>query len=244
MERAKYIIIGLVVFFCISTANANYKSEIYHAYISNDMSKWEKVITEMHSKNSASDEFILEQINYEYGYIAWCIGNKHKKEAEKWLSIAENRLSSLEQKKKHASTANAYKSAFYGFKIGLNVAKAPILGFKSVNCAELAMKQDAQNALGYIQYGNAQYYMPAIFGGSKKVAIEYYLKAESLLATNKSALKEDWNYISLLTIIGKAYSETDNLKAAKNYYDKILRIEPNFRWVKDELYPKLLKKTE
>jgi len=29
---------------------------------------------------------------------------------------------------------------------------------------------------------------------------------------------------------------------AKKYYEKILKIEPEFLWVKNELYPQLLKK--
>jgi tetratricopeptide (TPR) repeat protein len=84
--------------------------------------------------------------------------------------------------------------------------------------------------------------MPAAFGGSKELAIENYQKAEKLMESSASEIKENWNYISLLLAIGKAHDETANYKMAKVYYEKILKIEPRFAWVKNELYPNILKK--
>ena len=42
-------------------------------------------------------------------------------------------------------------------------------------------------------------------------------------------------------MIGLVLQETDQLEAARVYYNKILQMEPQFKWVKDELLPKLLK---
>ena len=53
---------------------------------------------------------------------------------------------------------------------------------------------------------------------------------------------EDWNYLSLLSMIAKTYTELKDFNQAKSYYEKILKIEPDFLWVKNELYPDLLKK--
>ena len=83
--------------------------------------------------------------------------------------------------------------------------------------------------------------MPESFGGSKSAAIDNYLTAQKLMESKPEELKEDWNYLGLLVIIGKAYLETGNNAAAKSYFEKILKIEPGFTWVRDELYPQLLK---
>ncbi len=244
MERSKYILITIRAFLVATgVRSADYKTDIYHAYIGNDMKKWKNSIDLMSSQSDKTNDFILQLINFQYGYIAWCIGNNKKDEAEIYLEAAEKNISILEKKAYKLSYLNSYKSAFYGFKIGLNVFKAPFLGPKSIACALSAIEQDQANPYAYMQYANAQYYMPVAFGGSKKTAITYYLKAQKLMETTHEP-QQDWNYLSLLAIIGKAYEETGNDNLAQFYYQKILKIEPNFLWVKNELYPKIKNKVK
>ena len=241
MERSKYFII-FIMLLCVIKLQATYKTEVYNAYISNNMAKWKTVIDIMNIEKNKSNDFLSELINYQYGYIAWCIGNNKDEIAEIYLNLAERNLSILEKSAYKLYLVNSYKSAFYGFRIGLNIFKAPFIGPKSVDCAKLAIKLNINDPYGYIQYGNSQYYMPAAFGGSKIVALDYYKKAESLMELNTQQIKDDWNYLSQLTIIAKVYSDLQNYKMAKIYYEKILKLEPNFLWVKNELYPELLKK--
>ena len=61
---------------------AQYKSEVYRAYINNQMSSWKSVIDKMQQETNQSDESLLELINYQYGYIGWCLGNDEKKQAK------------------------------------------------------------------------------------------------------------------------------------------------------------------
>ena len=85
--------------------------------------------------------------------------------------------------------------------------------------------------------------MPAIFGGSKNVALEYFQKAEQLMEMNNKILMQDWNYLSLLSMIALTYEELKQFGEAKKYYEKILKTEPGFQWVKNVLYPAIIKKT-
>ena len=241
MERKKYFLILIGITFILFFGTASNKSKVYKAYISNDMPSWKIVIDEMNRQPAKSNEFRLELLNYQYGYIAWCIGNKQKKQAENYLELGQKNIEFLEKLSYKPSVINSYKSAFYGFSIGLNVLKAPFIGPKSVECAKLAITQDASNPMGYIQYGNSQYYMPPLFGGSKSVALSYFLKAEQLMEKKHDQVKENWNYLSLLTIIAKAHTELNEKAKAKACYSKILKIEPEFLWVKNELYPEIIK---
>jgi hypothetical protein len=242
MERQNYFIVLFVMVFTFNIAEASYKSDVYKAYIDSDMSRWKKVIDEMDQKKDKSNDFRIELLNYQYGYIGWCIGNKKSEIAEKYIRLGELNLADLEESGYSPSCLNAYKSAFFGYRIGLNILKAPFFGPRSVDCAKLAMKQDDKNPYGYIQYANSQYYMPSAFGGSKSEALKYYLKAELLMENNRDQIKEDWNYLSLLSMIAQAYTELNDFIRAKVYYIKILTLEPNFLWVKNELYPQLLQK--
>jgi len=48
--------------------------------------------------------------------------------------------------------------------------------------------------------------------------------------------------LNLLTIIASAYEMTDKLEDAKLVYEKIIKEEPDIKWVKYDLYPSLLAK--
>jgi hypothetical protein len=133
----------------------------------------------------------------------------------------------------------AYESAYLGFQIGLARLKAPRLGPKSLDAAKQSVANDDQNALGYIQLGNIDYFMPPLFGGSKERAIEHYRHAERLMAPTS---KGDWNYLALLVQLATAYEETKNIAMADSIYRKSLSVAPGFSWVRDELYPAFTKK--
>jgi tetratricopeptide (TPR) repeat protein len=241
MERKIRTLILFLMITATAGAEAQNKAEIYSAYISGDMEQWKNVIDRMEEVKSRDNSFLLELVNYQYGYIAWAIGVKQNSEARRYLKLAEANLAVLEGNRYKLSMVNAYKAAFYGYRIGLNVLQAPFIGPRSVESANLAMKLDPSNPYGYIQYGNSQYYMPAMFGGSKEEAIKHYLKAEELMASDEEFAENNWNYLNLLTVLAQAFSETGDLASAKEYYDKILKKEPGFIWVKDQLYKDLMK---
>ena len=134
---------------------------------------------------------------------------------------------------------NAYKSAFNSFKIGTSLYKAPFLGFKSIKLAHVSQKLNPDNFFAYVQLGNIDFYLPYYFGGDKLEALNYYLKAQKLLEKDMKFNAEDWNYISILVLIGQCYYYLDDYESSKNYYDRILNIAPNFYYVKNELYPKI-----
>ncbi len=242
MERQKYFIASfIVVLFAFSPAPDSWKKEIYQAYIGNYMNRWQNIIDKMEQEKVNEKDFLSQLVNYQYGYIGWCIGNDKDDLAREYLDKAEKNLDLLSKQNANPSTIHAYESAFYGFKIGLSRIRAPFYGPRSIRHAEQAIELDANNPLGHIQYGNSQFYMPSVFGGSKKEAISHFQKAEELMEQHPEALKNNWNYLSLLTLIAQSFEEMEQYDKAEDYYRKILKIEPDFSWVKDELYPAFIK---
>lgn len=218
---------------------AGYKSEIYEAYVHSDMARWKVVMDKMEASAPLTQAQLLELINYQYGYIGWCLAEDKNQEAKKYIDKAEAGALLLLKKQYRESQAHAYLAAIYGFRISLSPLKAPVIGPKSLEQAEMAMSKDKQNPFAYLQIGNALYYRPKLFGGSKEKALPYYLKAEQLMAATD--IKDDWNYLNLLALIGVGYLETDQPQKADVYFTKALKLEPRFSWVKDELVPKLRK---
>ncbi|MBN1637559.1 MAG: hypothetical protein JW866_01230 [Ignavibacteriales bacterium] len=241
MERKIYKIIFLIIVVTINFSNTGYKEKIYDAFISGEMNKWKEVIDEMEKKKNKTDEEILELVNYHYGYIAWCVGNDKEEDADKYLEVAEKHLSYFEKKKIFLSEVHSYRAAFIGFEIGMSIFKAPFIGPKSIRYAKKAIELDKNNPFAYIENGNIEYYMPGIFGGSTKEAIKYYLQALKIMESKEEWTKQNWNYLNLLVLLYQAYEDIDEYKKAKFYLEKILSIEPNFVWVRDELYPNVLR---
>lgn len=244
MERTKNRLILILLFITSLQVKADYKSEIYSAYINNRMYQWKSIIDRMNSLPVKSDELLLELVDYQYGYIGYCLGFEKKEEARTYLNSAQKNLNILENNKDYLSVINAYKSAFYGFRIGLNPITAPVNGLKSIDCAKNAIKLDPGHYLGYVQQGNIQFYMPSTFGGSKKEALQHYLKARELLEKEPGFITGNWNYLSLLVVIGQTYTYLKDYSSAQKVYEFILRTEPGFTYIRDDLYPKLLKQMQ
>jgi hypothetical protein len=240
MERKVYTIILSILFLLSAKIFGNDKTEIYNAYIRNDMVAWKKTIDRIQNQESKSNELLLSLVNYQYGYIGWCIGNEKEKEAENYISLARNNLAVLERNNYNLSMVFAYYAALYGYEIGLSIIRAPFIGPKSMQYAENALKLDQGNPFAYLQLGNIQYYMPSLFGGSVNEAIRYFLQAKVLMENDKGAILNDWNYLHLLTLIVQAYTDIEDFRSAKAYCEIILKIEPKFLWIKDELYPQVL----
>jgi len=242
MEGKRYRVAIIFLLFFVSVVQGTNNQDIYNAYILNNMPRWKVIIDQIETKAEKSNELLIELVNYQYGYIAWCIGTNHKDEAQNYLRRAEENLKLLENRRFALSKVYGYKSAFYGFHIGLNIFSAPFIGPKSMASAKQALTTDPDDFFGYIQMGNVQFHAPSMFGGSKQEALKNYLKAKVLMEKNIPDFAKDWNYISLLSSIAQAYEQTDDLVRAKLIYEEILKYEPRFTWVRDELYPKLLKR--
>jgi hypothetical protein len=241
MERAKYKIIVLFLLILAAPVEGSYRSEIYSAYIKNDMLQWKRIIDRMSTGDTKDKNYLLELINYQYGYIAWCIGNNKNEDALKYLVLAEKNVTLLPQDNQSQSLALAYRSAFYGYRMGLNRLLVTVLGLKSVNCAKQAIKLDSSNPFAYIQYANIDFYMPPVFGGSKKEALKNYLHAQGIMERDKKGLVENWNYLSLLSVIMQTYVYLHDYESSKLYYEKIVAIEPGLSSIKNDLYPEMIK---
>lgn len=244
MERTNYRLIFLFFILFSAEAKASFRSDIYYAYINNKMDLWKNVIDRMDAIKGKNNSMILELVNYQYGYIGYCIGYNNKYEAKKYLDLAMKNIDFLEKQKFTPSITDAYKSAFYSFRMSLNKILAPVIGPKCIESARSSVELDKTNYFGYVQLGNIEFYVPVAFGGSKKEALEYFIKAQELIEKNPENKNENWNYLSLLVIIGQSYYYLNDYPSARGIYEKILDMEPGFLYVKNELYPQLLKKME
>ena len=202
------------------------------------MHKWEALIRTLENSNELNSVGMkLDLINYYYGDIGYLLGIKQYDRAETLIEKGEKLIKEVLRQSPDNATAYSFKGSYLGFRIGINHYKAIFLESDSKAYVNKALKLDAGNVQALIDKGNMLYYAPHLLGGDKEKALDYFLKAAYLLEKNKETY-QNWVYLNLLTIIASAYEKTGNMKQAELTYEKILRIEPNITWVRDDLYPK------
>ncbi|MCP4313314.1 MAG: tetratricopeptide repeat protein [Bacteroidetes bacterium] len=247
MQRQEYI--RSVSIICLSlsllgvlNARQNQSEQVYQAFISDRMEDWDRVIVSLNGrKTSLSDEQLGELVNYYYGYTAWALGEGLKKKAGRYIEEAEEIIDELMAKYPNDPDWYAYKGAFVAYKIRLSPIRAPFLGSESIKNIDRAIEIGPHKPQAWIEKGNALFYMPKAFGGSKEKAIEAYSKAIRIMEKDPGSIHHNWIYLNVLMALGHSYEKTGNLQLAKSTYEKLLEIEPNFTYVRDEIYPTFMK---
>ncbi len=248
MENQNYLLKILVISILLFSltieisAESPYRKSIYTSFISREMYKWGDIINSIEVNNLPTTiDQKLELIDYYYGYIGYLIGKKQLETAEKYVNKGDKLIAQVLKESSKNATAYSYKGSFIGYRIGINKFKALLLSSQSAAYINKAYQIDPQNIQAIIDKGNILYYAPSLFGGDKTEALKFYLKAAKLIENYKDT-NQNWAYLNLLTIIALAYEKTEQPQLAKLIYDKILRHEPNFYWVKVDLYPKFMAK--
>ncbi|MFB6320182.1 hypothetical protein [Saccharicrinis sp. FJH54] len=238
-----YVFILLLVFKASIIKAEDFKAEIYSAYISGNMEKWEQVLNNMEKLyQSKPDIKLLENIvEAQYGLIGFLIGEDQDDKAGKILIVAEKNLDLLMKRNDKVARYWAYKCAFTGFKIGISPYKAPFLGPRSFSYINEALALDDHNPYVLMEYANGKYYAPAFAGGDKTLAISTYDKAIHMLESDSVNLKNSWYYLMAKTNYGTALLKKGYKTNAIRIFDEILIFEPRYSWVANELKPEALK---
>lgn len=237
--------LGLAGFINLGSLQAqDFQSRIYQAYIEEEMENWKKVLEQMNFRfESTGDKALLYELaEAEYGYIAYCLSVKNKKEAEWWLDAADEQIKVLLEWQEDNPRFYALKGALFGLRIRLKPARVAKYGKLSAEANEKALELGPNEPQAWMEKANISFYKPSFVGGSKKDAVKFYEKAVRLYESSPERLHKYWLYLNCLAGLGLAYEETDQLQAAREVYEKLLKIEPSFRWVKEDLYPGLIEK--
>lgn len=137
--------------------------------------------------------------------------------------------------------SHALLASCYGMKISTNPFLAMTMGPRSAQEFKIAEKLNSKNPRLYLLRGVGKYFTPKLFGGGKEKALTDLQKAARLFRheTVPDSLRPRWGRIELHAWMGKIYLELDKFAEAREHLRVALAIEPEFKWVKIELLPKL-----
>ncbi len=86
------------------------------------------------------------------------------------------------------------------------------------------------------------HYLPGVLGGDKEKAASFYRRAIQKME-DENLTENNWLYLNQLVVLAQIQTGLGNAGEAGDTYRKILQTEPDYLWVRDELYPEFLKQT-
>ncbi len=229
----------LIMCLCFTSVSAQVdqttiNQQFYMAYITNSNPAWAITLNQLEAANKNS----LQLAKGYYAAASTALGNQDEDLASELLDKAAIMTKAILKADKKSAEANSLLSAVYGLKIGLSPIKGMLLGSKSSSAAEKGVDLAPDNGFTNYIMGNNLFYTPAMFGGDIEKSITYLEKAQTIY---EKAAAKNWEYMSLLALLGQAYHRQKEYVKAKAVYKTALEIAPNFSYVKMYLLPRTKK---
>lgn len=232
----KYTLIICLNFLSALAFSQDLKTQSYEAYISSDIKKWKAVLAEFLDRNESTDRAItLELALTQYGLIAHSLFTSNEEMFDEWVPATHDMLDPLMDEYEAWAEPYAVSSFIIGFQIADSPMKGVYLGSRSMSRMNRAVELDSQSPVVMQLYAGSKYFSPSFFGGDINEAIDHYLIAIDLF--EKQNRIDEWLYLDALAFLGKSYMRIGETKKAITIYEKALLVEPQFRWVKNQLLP-------
>ena len=216
---------------------------IYQAYLSQkyEVAPWKeaiKVKEEQVNKNPKDAKARYELALAQFALVSSTMRNRDENLFDEYYDPLLGNIKKVIESEKNWAEPYALQSAAYGVKMGYSPMQGMFLGNKSNDLIEKAKRLDPNSALAWKVYANSKFFTPEMWGGDIDEAIAGYEKAIQLYESNPAMLKNNWMYIDALAFLGQAFMKKGKHSKAITAYEKALKVEADFTWVKYVLLPK------
>ncbi len=174
----------------------------------------------------------------QFGLLSSTMRKRDEDLFDAYYDETEDLLKSITDEDKKWGEPMALLSAVYGLKMGYSPMQGIFLGSKSSSLVEKAKKLSPTSPLVWKVAANAKFFTPEMWGGDLAEAIEGYEACIKHYEAQSETLKFNWMYLDALAFMGQAYVKNGENGKAITAYEKALRQEPEFGWVKFVLLPK------
>lgn len=194
--------------------------QLYEAYTTRDMSVWEHYIDSA-EWDSLDTEQRKQLLNYEYGFSAYMLGV----DVEKGKQLIQRLASHLEMMKGELPEERycAYLASVYTYQLALDKSQLMKYAKGIFSNIQRAMELNPNDPFVLSMQGNVEFYSPF---GSKKTALEYFQKADSLYGISGTDY-ERWNRRAVQMTYIQCLSKQRRGEEAIALCEELLAEEPN-----------------
>ncbi len=232
MERTnnkflRLLLITLVLFHGSYIMGQEYACFFEESYAIGDLSGWENEIRKMEKQHPQDFVVMTEALLARYGLMGYLVGSRQNSKAKSLLDETEKLLEAWLKRKPGNARLLSIKAGLVGFRIGLTPMRAPFLGQRNVDAWEEALKNDPEEAMGWLEKGNSLFYRPAMFGGDKKEAEASFRKALQFSGSREC----DWLYRFIQVRIYEACKANGKNSEAETIRKQLQSKPGYFKWI-------------
>lgn len=237
----RYLTLLLILFACTSgraqcEQQPSLLAEARVAYISNDLSAWDKVLaTAQTAPDNAANQLQIARLAL--GAAGSAMAHESDDHLTTYLDLMETSLDAFWKTDKKHPAAHGLYSAYLGLLIAQSPMKGMLYGSKSSKYAAKGVNFDAGNQEAQYCLGSNLFYTPTTWGGDPEKAVEHLKAAAAAPPADQATC--DWFHLQTLALLGQAQAKTGDTQAARLTYLQALKLEPEFAYVKMVLLPGL-----
>lgn len=235
-------VLTLCLVACFAHGQEATDERMYRAYLAPQKATdaWKQAIADRQAAVQAdpkSSQAVFQLALAQFGLLSSTMRFRDEDLFDEYYEATVDNLKSLTAASKSWGDPHALLSAVYGLKMGYSPMQGMFLGSKSNSLTERAKKLSPQSPLVWKVYANSKFFTPEMWGGDLAEAIEGYETCIRFYESNPQQLKFNWMYLDALAFQGQAYLKNGDTGKAIATYEKALKAEPNFGWVRDALLP-------
>jgi tetratricopeptide (TPR) repeat protein len=221
-----------------------YKAYLGHQDVQVSKAEWKKIVAARKTKfqtDPKNQDNLYDLSLAQFGLLTSTMRDQDENLFDEYVDETEENLQTLIDGNKKWGEPRALLAALYGLKISYSPMKGMFYGSKSGSLMDQAKKDAPTSPLVCKLYANSKFFTPDAFGGDLKEAIKSYEKSIQLYKSAPESTKNNWFYLDTMAFLGQAYLKDGQTAKAIETYDKALKIEPGYSFVKFNLLPKAKK---
>jgi len=187
-------------------------------------------------------KYYLAYTNYKLSI--YFMYKKEQVQLDRFVKSGIETCKELLSKNNEDAETKALLGGIYGIQIANEPNLGQVIGPQSNALLSEAIELAPDNPRVLVLAGINKLNTPEFFGGSKTKALEYFKKAVNLFENDESVNGDgiEWGHLYALAWLGKTYLKMNDYDSADQTFKKALSIEPEYSWVKYNLFPKLREK--
>ena len=221
-----------------------YKAYLGHQDVQVSKEQWKKIVAGRKTKlqsDPKNKDHLYDLSLAQFGLLTSTMRDQDENLFDDHVDETEKNLQTLIDENKNWGEPRALLAALYGLKINYSPVKGMYYGPKSGSLIEEAKKDTPSSPLVWKLYANYKFFTPETFGGDLKEAIKAYEKSIQLYESDPERIKNNWFYLDTMAFLGQAYLKDGQTARAIETYEKALKTEPGYSFVKFNLLPKARK---
>lgn len=213
-----------------SNGETQYSDEqLFRAYLASDMQTWKEYIDHA-CFDSLTTEEQQRLVYYEYGYAAALL-DVSKKAAKPYIRQFGEHLQAMAGVLPEV-LEHVYTAAWHTYELAVTSRKIVMHGRQIFEHAEQAVATDSDYPLAWSLLANVHFYAPRAMGGSKRLAMREYERADSLYAVDSTAHEQDWTWVAQMVNLAQCYDKLGMKDNALRQAEAIPQRWPDFEYIK------------